>query len=133
MGSPYRAAAKPKKRQGAPGIECFACGIVNQAHRQRCECGFDLRPKPDQLRRMLATQSDAKVVQIGIGIAAIAAASAFSYATYVGAVNSGGGSYFIFTGIIVYGLVKVVRGYRGLRDVRERQRRMQAAPPSSSG
>ncbi len=132
MPGPYREAAKPTKRQGVPGIECVACGTVNEAHRGRCECGFDLRPKPDQVRRLLATQADSKTVQIGIGIAAIGAAMGFSYATYVGAVNSGGGSYFVFTGVVVYGFAKVIRGSRELRDVRERQRRLQRTPPPSA-
>ncbi len=81
MPGPYRAAAKPQKRRGPPGIECVACGMINPAHRDRCECGFGLKPKPDEVRRLLATQADAKTVQILLGIAAILAASAFSYAT----------------------------------------------------
>jgi hypothetical protein len=123
-GRPYRVPAKVQKGQSVPGIECLACGLVNQARRRRCDCGFELRPTHDQARRTLATRADARVVDIMIGVAAIAGSVGFSYAMYAGAVASGSGGFVIFTSAIIYGFIKVIYGYRGLREVRKLQREM---------
>jgi hypothetical protein len=58
------------------------------------------------------------------GTAAIAAGVGFAYLTHVGAVKSGVGGYVVFIGVVSYGFIRVIWGYRALREVRAWQRRV---------
>jgi hypothetical protein len=110
-------------------MDCPKCRLVNPDEAQRCDCGYDFVAKEmresyvDVDRRLRAPPSSEFVrelgrrdVKFGTFCAALGVAVAVTSYAHAVADQSGRSRYFLMSGLVVYGIMRLLRGADRIRS-----------------
>ena len=97
---------------------CPRCGLLSPDQSLYCQCGFDLASdvRIELARERVGWRASAKTM-LWTGIFAATAGAVLTGVTYLAAVEQGGGTFIIFTGMMVVGVTLIWRGYTRLSDI----------------
>ena len=102
--------------------KCPRCGLLSPDKSLRCECGFhfDIDDEAAVRREHEQWRQSARAHLVG-GLVLVILGIVTSLVSYFQAVEKGG-SHFVWTGVMICGVVLAIRSYARLRAIRAAER-----------